>query len=285
MSKESASLNLVKFIRLLRGLGLKVSARELNDVFQALLLVDLVDGQQVYQALKLTLVKDLHSENIFNQAFVDFFGRGNITAGTETEEVKDLTFQDKPLELTQEEQVLFRQLDPAQRESMQDFLDKTSEGKKVTSRFLPVVMELVKGQMDFYKRQMPRFWPIELTGDAEIDNMLIDVSQKLMQEEEALIHKDMGKLSPEDMAKVKRTIYKLTRRLASRLTRRKKKTNKHGLLDVRNSIRQSIQHGGTIFKVKYRQRRRRKPDLIYYFVIFPALWRDIAPLYCNFVMA
>lgn len=254
------SKKFVNFIMLLRGLGLKAGIMEMTDALQALLLVDLMDKEAVYQVLRFTLVKDLREAVIFKQAFETFFVP---EAEQEVRDIQEeLLFQDTPLHLTPEQEQVYRQLSTEQKESIQSFLERSSTGKNVTAKFLPIVEDLVKGQLDYYSRNMPRLQPVELTGDAELDEMLWAVSAKLQQEEELLVHKDMANFTPEDMASVKRVVSKLTRRLATRLGRRKRRTNREGLPDLRRSIRHSIQHGGTIFRIRYRQKRKRKPDLV-----------------------
>lgn len=258
--QEGLLENLLRFVLVLRGLGLKVSAAEVADALEALLLVNFADRSEVYQALRYTLVKEQRGEKLFKQAFEDYFA----ALGEVSEQGKgsaELSFQDQPLNLTREEQAVYSRLTREQRQGLQEFLARSSEGKNVSPRFLPVIEGLVKGQLDYYRRHMGEVLPVEFTGDEKLDSMLLNISQQLPEYEE-LLSRDMGLFSQDDLTRVKRVINKLTRKLSHGFNRRKRQSNRAGMLDLRNSIRHSIQHGGTIFKIKYRQKRQRKPDLM-----------------------
>ena len=68
--------NLVRFIHVLRQLGIRVSLAETLDAVNALIAVDIIDRSQVREALGSTLVKGVRERRLFELAFDRFFAPG-----------------------------------------------------------------------------------------------------------------------------------------------------------------------------------------------------------------
>ena len=71
---------------------------------------------------------------------------------------------------------------------------------------------------------------------------------------------DFMHASREEMAKLRRAIYPLTRKLAARL-QRKRRHGRRGPLDFRRTIRSSLSYGGVPAELKFRNPRPHKPEI------------------------
>ena len=67
--------------------------------------------------------------------------------------------------------------------------------------------------------------------------------------------------SRDEMANLKKALYPLTRKIAARLTRKRRKGRK-GPLDFRNTVRHSLAYGGVPAEPKFRSPRPSKPELM-----------------------
>ncbi|MPY92327.1 MAG: VWA domain-containing protein [Acidimicrobiia bacterium] len=72
---------------------------------------------------------------------------------------------------------------------------------------------------------------------------------------------DFMHASRDEMAKLRRAIYPLTRKLAARL-QRKRRHGRKGPLDFRNTIRHSLSYGGVPAEPKFRNPRPHKPEIM-----------------------
>ncbi|MGQ9722859.1 MAG: VWA domain-containing protein [Candidatus Jordarchaeum sp.] len=64
-----------------------------------------------------------------------------------------------------------------------------------------------------------------------------------------------------NVEKIEKTIKKLARQLASKLSRREKISDR-GKINIRKSIRKSIEYGGVLAKLEYKMRKVQKPEII-----------------------
>ncbi len=72
---------------------------------------------------------------------------------------------------------------------------------------------------------------------------------------------DFMHASREEMASLKKALYPLTRKLAARLTR-KRRHGRKGPLDFRNTVRHSLSYGGVPAEPKFKSPRASKPELM-----------------------
>lgn len=271
--------NLVKFTHLLRQLGVRVSSAEVVDALAALQQVPLMDRGAVRAALRATLVKDTNNLALFEQAFKTFFAppeqkirhqeehrraiqeRQEQVRQAETE----LTFQGRSLDLSEDDKVFYANLDPAQKTRLQEFLHKTSTGKNVEANFEPLVANLVRSHLEYWRRRMdqPRTAAgLEPTGDDEMDALLSGISNELTREQALLLYQDMKNIAEQDLPRVARVIRRLSRKLATRISRRYRRSNKVARVDLRRTIRCNLAKGGTLLELKYKQKRVQKPKLV-----------------------
>lgn len=202
----------LRFGQMLRAAGLPLTIAELMDGVRALGAVDLMDRQDVYLALRTTLVARYEEFPIFDRCFGAFW-----------------RFQ------AEEGQGLDGLTTPATPAIPEEHAGGEGAQKKVS-----VALEgwEEEGEDDGE--------PLEVPG----------VSEK-----EILMDQDFSTFPVEDLDEVARLTILIAKRLARRISRRKRPTRRGGVIDMRRSIRANLMKG-EIIELRRRERRRRKVRLV-----------------------
>ena len=78
---------------------------------------------------------------------------------------------------------------------------------------------------------------------------------------EVAVHRPLGRVAPEEMARMQAAVRRMARRLAERHGRRQR-AQRRGRLDMRRTLRANAGHGGMPFDLHFRHRRREQPRLV-----------------------
>lgn len=274
--KSYIEVNLLRFVHLLRHSGLRISSAESVEALQALTAVDIKDRAEVKAALQGTLVKDREYISTFERLFDSFFvpetakqdimqkHRQRLDKRREQLEKakEDLQFQEESLDLTEEEQLAYSEMSPEEQERLKNFLHETSQGKNVTGKFKPLVESLVKGHLQRWQQNRGfKAVQLESIGDEYLDALLAELNFNGPQEKN-LLRQDMGSIEEKDIPHMNQVIRKLSRNLATRISRRYENSKKVKQIDIRRTIRSNLRYGGIPLDLRYREKRVRKPDLL-----------------------
>ncbi len=275
--------NLVRFVHILRRLGVPVNPAESVDALTALGLVDLTERRQVRSALRATLVKSEDHLRLFDLAFDLFFLppeelQARVKERREARSVREaqarkasleLRFQGEPLDLTPEQLETYTRLGELQKERLKDFLAESSAGHKVDRSFQPLIESIVRGHLDRWRRKLGvrRRRTEHLTGDETLDTVIEGAldgrgAWSAGSGGDPLMHVDMKDISDADFPRAARLVGRLARRLATRLSRRYRESHKRRRPNLRRTIRSNIKHGGVLFDLRYRERRVTRPRLV-----------------------
>ncbi|MCR3921219.1 MAG: VWA domain-containing protein [Firmicutes bacterium] len=277
--KDYLEVNVVRFIHLLRHAGLRIGSGEVIDALQALTLVGVVERDAVRIALKSTLVKRPGEQAIFEKAFALFFGSPNKREAEEAryrkkleqrEEMLDeaneeLTFQGQPLELSEQEKLVYANIPEQDRQKLRSFIEKTAAGKNVDQHFHPILESVVKGSLSYWRKSLRNELDLSKTpqtGDEQLNALLDSVGRVDRHDDGSLLEEDMQNIADKDLPRARALIRKLARQMEVQIARRYRQSNKHKRLDVRKSIRHNMRFGGTMFHLRYRSRRIQKPKLL-----------------------
>jgi len=271
--------NLVRFVHVLRHLGVPVNPAETVDGLAALELVDLGSRGEVRAALRATLVKTEGHAPLFDKAFDLFFARPEERQARTAERLQardarrarleaanaELAFQGEPLELTPEQIETYTRLGEVQQERLRDFLSETSAGYGVDGKLQALVESIVRGYLDRLRREMgvEANRPHARTGDDDLDTVVEGTVDAVVgSEADPMIHRDMKDIAEADLPRATILIRRLARRLATRLSRRYRETHKRSRPNMRRTIRSNIRHGGVLFDLRYRERKITRPKLL-----------------------
>jgi uncharacterized protein len=270
---------IAEFCHVLRGLGIRVSASEMVDASQALLITDWSRPQQVKAMLQATLVKRAIDIPIFQQAFSHFFvdeetkrqymedyEERHIATQKELQRANtDLTFQGNSLHVADELKQVYTQIPEKDQERLRDFLHKTSSGHLVEEKFQPIVEKMIIGSLEYWRRQLAEnetLFPVALTGDEMIDPIIQTIANHLETSAQSLLHKDMQRISEHEIPVMLKLIKLLTRMLCTQISRRYRHSSHNMKIDVRKTIRFNMRHGGAMFTLKYKTIQKSKPNLL-----------------------
>jgi uncharacterized protein with von Willebrand factor type A (vWA) domain len=278
--------NLIRFVHVLRRLGVPVNPAETLDGLAALGAIGLGDRESVKAALRATLVKQEGLAPIYDRAFDLFFARpedrqarvAEMRRAREARRVgleaasHELVFQGERLELTPEDLEVYARLAQEQRDKLRDFLAESSAGNKVDSKFTPLIESIVRGHLERLRRELglERRSEPSLTGDDDLDAIIEGTLDGVLtgsggapgRAAEPLLHLDMKDIAETDLPRATQLIRRLARRLATRLSRRYRETRKRRRPNMRRTIRSNIAHGGVLFDLRFRERRVTRPRLL-----------------------
>lgn len=83
-----------------------------------------------------------------------------------------------------------------------------------------------------------------------------------LKEDSSLLYEDMKRIGNEDLPKITNMLKSLSRKMATKISRRYRVSRKIDRLDLRRSIKANVRYGGVIFKLQYKRRRIQKPKLL-----------------------
>lgn len=253
---------------------------EVLDAALALSAVDIEEGSQVKAALAATLAKSPEEKTLFDQAFKAFFvspdrkiadiqfleERLAEERDRATLAENELLFQGETLDLSQESKEVYAGLDREDRDRLLEFLEKASAGKRVGPAFKPLIESIVEGHLERMKSHISdvqaRLPPSARTGDMEVDAALMQAALSGPSDREKLVTEDIASVPEADLVKLETVAKDLSRRLATRFTRRYKRSTRRAAIDIRKTIRANMRYGGTPFVLRYKAPRIEKPSII-----------------------
>ena len=207
---------MLAFGGVLRASGLPVTTPELMDAVRSLEVVDLLDRDEVYLALRAVLVSRMEEQPAFDRCF-EAFWRFQAEDGQGLDGLVSMTQPTRPDDEHGENPP-----DAAQEKQAQIALDDWDEGE---------------GSDDE---------PLEVPG---------------LSNREVLMEQDFSTFPAEQLDEVARLTVLIARRLARRVSRRRKPTRRGGVIDLRRSMRANLMKG-EIIELRRRARRRRKVRLV-----------------------
>ena len=271
--------HLVEFAQLLRTVGLKVSPSEISDATEGLTLIGLVDRDKVEAVLRATLVKDIKHSQPFEEAFRAYFAapeqiqawqkavKQKATQWDEQIETtrQDLRFQENELDITDQQRAVYANLPEKAKQSLRDFLEKSSQGTKsgipVDHSYQPMVERVLRGSLEYWRKKLNEE-DEQILSPGSTDGVLSEVERALREREVEVLSRDLKKISSEEWPEVIRLIRRLSQRLASQATRRYRAARRRGGLDMRSTLRRNLRYGGVLVERSYRSRRKGRLKII-----------------------
>lgn len=286
--REYIEDHLVRFIHLLRHLGIRISSAEAIDAIHALAIVDIMNPVNVKAGLRATLAKTPESRLVFDTAFASYFvppedkaRREKLRREAQEKEALDLKAVDEEMvyhldsddpeeardvkiRLTEEEKKTFLRLPEDKKDKIREYLKKPLKRNAVNNPE-QLIESMVRSSLNYWKyylkHQSDLPPEVDYTGDEEFDAILDEVAQNIRGEEE-ILYQDIQNITEYDMPAAAALIARLSRQLATRISRRYQRSKKRERLDIRRTIRQNIRFGGALFNLKYRTQKIQKPKIM-----------------------
>lgn len=257
----------LEFVRLLRIAGLRVGLTETQDAIRALLMLNGRQLSYMRTALKATLIKRKADEMIFDRVFDLFFGleiqkhfpqRGaflnsQIAAGEGQGDLPSsslgahraaISYRDA---LERAAQLILRY---AYRADDPHAARRTQEAIALMSRMVHERAQPTR-TLDEVRSDLERAF-LQRANDPEAVTALLQPAD--------FEDLEFARLDETEAELVEREIERLLAELAWRPQRRYRH-QKHGRVDIRRTIRKSLQYGGTPIKVAHKKRRMKEPKI------------------------
>ncbi len=269
--------NFARFIHILRHLGINVSIGETITAFTALSLVNIMNREDIWRALSATLVKNHDEQPIFKQAFESFFTVPEVRQQQRQEweekqaericlieeAEKDLAYQGDQLALTDEEKLLYAQLPEVKKQMIKDYLEKSCLPEDRNCYFKPMLKRQIRGSLHYWRQRLGEEDDFcRITNQIIDDEVLSSILQELSKDESNLLYEDMKKIGKQDLPQITNILRALSRKLATKISRRYRLSKKVVKIDLRRSIKANVRYGGIIFKLHYKQKRIQKPNIM-----------------------
>ncbi len=276
---DRVEYNIVRFAYLLKGEGMRIGSSEVIDALNALQVIPLGEREKVKAALKATMVKKSADRETFDRVFDHFFTGPEIKEEfrqqrrekielfqQKMEEAEGVfTFRGEQLELSEKEKTVYSCMPEKEKKRLQDFLQMNESRDTLHPEYRPFLESLVKGRLNFWYSQLHREVSEEADqqdmGDEDL-NAIRDAAGGEGKGGRSILTEDMRHIARKDLPQATALIRRMTRLLVTRISRRYRISKNRRVLDLRSTIRHSIQYGGAPFKLKYRSRRVKKPRLL-----------------------
>lgn len=262
----------------LRQRGLSVSTGETLDAIRAVAEVDVSERTHVRHALHVTLVKDDSHEVLFTRVFEATFPRfrPERPQGASAQGNTDQTTVDGVLEALQSGDELA--IDEALDEALERFAGDAHDGRSAGHHVQRTLRRL--NVPDIYKRYLEssdRETELDKSvSTAEASLAVEQMKRRLADLASGRIREMTGRdasqqmedpedrpllrAGPDELAAMRQAMRPLARKLATRLSNRRRRGTSG--LDMRRTIRASMQTGGVPVNPVLRRKRPTKPDLI-----------------------
>jgi uncharacterized protein with von Willebrand factor type A (vWA) domain len=268
---------LVAFTEELRAAGLPVSMVEAIDAAAAIDAVGLEDRQALRAVLGATLVKSRRHHEAFATAFEVFFGHGEPLAAAEGWE-GDLAAALSAALAEHDDAMLaliariavdrYAGIEPGRPVGGTYYLYRVLRQLDVDAIVAGILGGAMAGSLE------ARLAADDLQGRADHLRNLIkaEIRRRLVQDRGvAAVARtlrrplaediDLTRATRADLKEIERVLHPLTRKLATRLARRRRRLRR-GRLDVRATIRRSLSYGGVPAEPRWRTPSPSRPDLM-----------------------
>jgi uncharacterized protein len=282
--------HVLRFAEELRAEGVAIGTSELNDAFAALGEVEWTAAVPFREALAATLAKSPEDRRVFDLVFERFFFRaaegealrqGVREAGGEEEEPPDGITGGERIDFENLREQVLRAIRESDEAAMRDLarLAIAAFGRRGQgSGVLGVDVQRIRRALGLRSepggpvREDPAGPPPEPLTREQIRRFELHLRREL---ERAQIERtqalppsrplnELDRALPsgplQDLAAVHRVVMQLKRRLATR-GHETRGHRRHAHVDVRRTMRASLQTGGVPVELKYRPRRPRRPEL------------------------
>jgi len=269
------SYRFYEFIDILRDAGVFISTEEVLTLFRAFEHTS-VDNRTVFkQTLRTTLVKEYTDIPVFDRCFEEYFegkapGMGMEKPLPEGMDDEGIHMLEESFEsfLDEMEENLF--LERTAEEIISLFLDQMIESGS-SGGFGMMMFQATRSALTMGRGQGQKGSGEEEGDGAEITDMLRSlleqkrtrrtIGKNIQRREDYLLNRFIYQLTAEEVKEMRELIRRFGQKLRNRISLRKKRM-KHGGIDIKRTLRTSLQYGGVPFKIFSKDRKIDRPQLL-----------------------
>ncbi|MDQ3728101.1 MAG: VWA domain-containing protein [Actinomycetota bacterium] len=262
----------------LRAEGVPVGTSELLDAFAALETVSWTEAADFREALAATVAKSPDDRRIFDLIFDRYFFRAAEAEAIDRELREDDRYEGGERLDAEELRDAIRQAIAEGREGdMRDLarlaiaaFGRRGEGSGVVGVDVQRIRRSLELQPSSPNREEGDGPPIDREGinrfekhlRRELERALIERTEKLPPSRPlAELDRTLPTSPTQDLASVHRAVTQLKRRLAT-LGHEQRGRRRHAVVDMRKTMRASLETGGVPLRLRYKPKRPRRPEII-----------------------
>ncbi len=275
-----------EFIGILKDANVRISTDEILSLFRSLSHINFADRDIFKQTLKTTLIKDYTDIPVFDRCFARFFD-GVDEEGAGPHELAEEGIE-RASDLMERHDINEEEITDL-RDKIAEFMENLPEDmlmERSPRDLLSLFLEEMEtegsagglGQMLFQVRSsMTRAHNrAELDDEGEdedielrklLEGMMREMARKgrigreIRNRENYLLTKRIYQIKPEEIREMRELIRRFGQKLKSRVSLRKKK-RKHGAINIKKTLRASLQYGGVPFRIFKRDKKIDRPQLV-----------------------
>lgn len=249
------------FSRMLRLEGLTVGVQETADAAQILISLGLTDREQVKAALRTVFAKSREEQASFDRVFDGFF----VSEETMRQQAKDQMEREQALEEGRreaEEDLQIRGEPMHLREDLKEVYATMPEEERERLRQL---MERYKGNIDRHPDLYGNFIHSVFTRALLEQQMKMEDAGLGVEEcdpELGLLYRDIAQFRDVEIPRAITLISAITRQINGELSAKRQKKSHSGQLDFRRTIRRGLETGGSLNRLSFKRRAKRRKKLV-----------------------
>ena len=267
---------IVAFCEELRGEGVAVGTAEILDAFAALAAVPWADPADFREALAATIAKSQEDRRVFELLFERFFFRAAEAEALEREIREDRRYEGgEQLDLDQLREAIRQAIAQGNDGEMRDAarlaiaaFGRRGEGSGVVGvdvqrirRTLGLQASGRVAEDDEPALEREQIQAFERHLRRELERALIERTEKLPPSRPlAELDRALPTSPIQDLAAVHRAVAQLKRRLAT-LGHEQRGRRRASVVDMRRTMRASLETGGVPLRLRYRPKRPRRPEI------------------------
>lgn len=250
---------LTAFSRMLRREGFPISPQETADASRILTSLGFADRQQVKTALRTVYAKSQEEQHTFDRIFDGFFiseeamkhqAQEHMEREKELEELRakaDKELERVPMELSEDQRNAYASMAEKERQRLQSFMEKYRENARRNPELYTNFIHSV-----FAKAILEQQMLMEDAGSG-VEGMDPDMG---------LLYRDISEFKDAEIPKAINMIRSVAQRLNGELSARRRNQGHSGQLDFRRTIRKGLETGGSLHRLRYKKKPKRKKHLV-----------------------
>lgn len=247
------------FSRMLRLEGLAVGPQETADAARILTAMGLAEKQRVKTALRTVYAKSREEQQRFDRVFDGFFLSREAMeqqarefmeqeqAMEQARQAADRELEQMPVELTPQQRDAYAAMSEKERQRLQNFMEKYKGNARRNPNLYTNFIHSVFAKA-ILEQQM-------LMEDAGLGCDSADPEMGLM-------YREISQFKDTEIPRAIALIRNVAQRINGELSVRKQQGGHSGQLDFRRTIRKGLETGGSLHRLRYKHRPRRRKHLV-----------------------
>ncbi len=247
------------FSRMLRKEGFSISPKETADAGQVLISLGMVDRERVKTALRTVYAKSREEQITFDRIFDGFFisrqamehqAKEHMEREKELEALRaqaDRELEQVPIELSRDQREAYATMAQSERQRLRSFMERYKDNAKRNPNLYANFIHSV-----FARAIMEQQMLMEDAG-TNVEGMDPDMG---------LMYRDISLFKDTEIPKAIAMIRSVAQRLNGELSSRHRSQGHSGQLDFRRTIRKGLETGGSLHRLRYKKKPKRKKHLV-----------------------